>query len=135
VYVCENPSIVEAAADALGGRAAALVCVEGVPSTAALDLLRGFAAGGARLLAHADFDWAGLRIVGQLSATVGATPWRMGAADYRAGLVTSPGGPALGDGRRSSAAWDAGLVPAMRDAGRAVLEEQVIPSLLDDLRQ
>jgi uncharacterized protein (TIGR02679 family) len=135
VYVCENPSIVEAAADAIGSRSAALVCVEGVPSTAALDLLRGLAVGGARLLAHADFDWAGLRIVGQLSAAVGATPWRMLAADYRAGLATSPGGPPLGTGGRISAAWDGDLVTAMREGGRALLEEQVIASLLDDLRR
>lgn len=135
VYVCENPSIVEAAADALGSRCAALVCVEGVPSTAALEVLRGLAAGGARVLAHADFDWAGLRIVGQLAALAGAVPWRMRAEDYRAGLAGSSGGPALGHGHGAAAAWDAGLAPAMREAGRAVLEEQVLAVLLDDLRR
>lgn len=133
VYVCENPSIVEAAADALGRGCAALVCVEGVPSTAALDLLRGLVAGGARLLAHADFDWAGLRIVGQLSAAVGSVPWRMLAADYRAGLAMARGGPPLGNGGRISPAWDADLAQAMREGGRAILEEQVIASLLEDL--
>lgn len=133
VHVCENPSVVEAAADALGGRCAALVCAEGVPSTAALELLRGLAAGGARLLAHADFDWAGLRIVGQLAAVVGASPWRMGVTDYRAGSAASPSGPILGAVGAASAGWDAELVAAMRENGRAVLEEHVLTALLDEL--
>jgi uncharacterized protein (TIGR02679 family) len=133
VHVCENPSIVEAAADALGRQCAALVCVEGVPSTAALELLRDLAAGGARLLAHADFDWSGLRIVGLLAAVVGAQPWRMAAADYRGALHCSPGGPALGRARALSAAWDVELVPAMEEGGQAVLEEHVLAVLLDDL--
>jgi uncharacterized protein (TIGR02679 family) len=135
VYVCENPSIVESAAEALGNRSSALVCVEGVPSTAALEILRGLGSGGARLFAHADFDWAGLRIVGQLAAVTGAAPWRMRATDYRTGRASLRGGPTLGDGNGVSAAWDADLAPAMREGGRALLEEQVITSLLDDLRR
>jgi uncharacterized protein (TIGR02679 family) len=133
VYVCENPSIVEGAADALGSRTRALVCVEGVPSTAALELLRGLAAGGARLLAHADFDWAGVRIAGQLAAVAGAAPWRMSANDYRLALQASPDGPPLGPVRSVGAAWDVELVPAMEKGGRAVLEEHVVAALLKDL--
>jgi uncharacterized protein (TIGR02679 family) len=132
VHVCENPAVVEAAADALGPRCAPLVCVEGVASTAALTLLRGLSAGGARLLVHADLDWAGLRIAAQVLEDAGGGPWRMTAEDYRAALTASPHGPPLG-GRRSTAAWDAELARVMVEGGRAVLEEQVIDVLLRDL--
>ncbi len=132
VHVCENPAVVEAAADALGPRCAPLVCVEGMASTAALTLLRALSAGGARVRVHADLDWSGLRIAAHVLGEAGGEPWRMAAADYRAGLATSPHGPPLG-GRRSLAPWDADLEPAMVAGGRAVLEEQVLDVLLRDL--
>lgn len=132
VFVCENPAVVEAAADRLGPRCAPLVCVEGVPSTAALALLRALAASGARVRAHADLDWAGVRIAGQVLRETGGAPWRMSAGDYRAALAASPHGPALG-GRRAAAGWDAELERAMVEGGRAVLEEQVLQALLGDL--
>jgi uncharacterized protein (TIGR02679 family) len=133
VYVCENPAVVEAAADALGARSAPLVCVEGLPSVAGLALLKALAAGGACLRVHADLDWAGLRIVARvLSAAGSAEPWRMSAANHRAALAASAHGPPL-DGRRASAHWDLELVPAMLEGGRAVLEEQVLDVLLADL--
>lgn len=132
VHICENPAVVEAAADALGPRAAPLVCVEGVPSTGALTLLRSLAAAGARLRVHADLDWAGLRIAAQVLAEAGGSPWRMSTADYRAALALSHHGPPLG-GRRAQAAWDPELTPAMLEGGRAVLEEQVLEALLGDL--
>jgi len=132
VHVCENPAVAEAAADALGSRCAPLVCVEGVASTAALTLLRALSGGGARVLVHADLDWAGLRIAAQVLGEAGGIPWRMTAGDYRAALAASPHGPPLG-GRPSTAAWDPDLVPAMVEGGRAVLEEQVIDVLLRDL--
>ncbi len=134
VHVCENPAVVEAAADALGARSAPLVCVEGVPSTAALTLLRSLAATGARLRVHADLDWAGLRIAAQVLAEAGGSPWRMSAADYRAALALSGHGPSLGS-RRAQAAWDPDLAPAMLEGGRAVLEEQVLEALLQDLER
>jgi uncharacterized protein (TIGR02679 family) len=134
VHVCENPAVVEAAADALGPRSAPLVCVEGVPSTAALALLKATAAGGARLRVHADLDWAGLRIAAQVLAEAGGSPWRMSAADYRTALALCGHGPSLG-GRRTQAAWDPDLAPAMLEGGRAVLEEQVLEVLLGDLER
>ncbi|MDO5094042.1 MAG: TIGR02679 domain-containing protein [Propionibacteriaceae bacterium] len=76
VFVCENPSIVEAAADRFGAASRPLVCTFGVPSQAALDLLR--AVGGARLHVRADEDPAGRRIVARLLRLPDATPWRMG---------------------------------------------------------
>jgi uncharacterized protein (TIGR02679 family) len=132
VFVCENPAVVEAAADALGERSAALVCLEGVRSTAAHALLRALAVCGAGVRVHADFDWAGLRIAGQALAATGGSPWRFGAADYRAAIAAGAGGPAL-TGSASPSPWAPGLAESM-DAGRvAVAEEAVLGHLLMDL--
>lgn len=132
LFVCENPGVVAAAADQLGARAAALVCVEGHPSTAALALLGQLRAGGARVWFHADFDWGGVRIGNLLAERFGALPWRFAAADYRAALADLPEAIPL-QGTPVHARWDAALAPAMRDHGRAVFEEQVLAALLADL--
>ena len=75
VFVCENPGVVAAAADALGQRCAPLVCTEGLPSTAAVALLRQLCDGGARVRFHADFDGAGIRIGNLLVEWFHAAPW------------------------------------------------------------
>jgi uncharacterized protein (TIGR02679 family) len=49
VYVCENPTVVAAAANRLGAACAPLVCLEGQPRTAARVLLGLLAGAGARL--------------------------------------------------------------------------------------
>ncbi len=131
VHVCENPAVVAAAADALGGRCAALVCVEGVPSTASMELLASLVGSGARVLARADFDWAGLRIAGQVIAT-GAAPWRFGAADYLAAVERGRTGPPLA-GREADAPWDTPLAAALRECGVSVPEERLLDELLGDL--
>jgi len=133
VFVCENPAVVAAAADALGDRCAPVVCVEGVPSTAAMELLGRLVASGARLLVRADFDWAGLRIAGQVLAA-GGSPWRFASADYLAAVESGRGGPALG-GREAVAPWAPALAEAMRSRGVAVPEERVIEDLVADLRR
>ena len=132
VFVCENPAVVEAAADALGARCAALVCVEGVPSTAAVVLLRGLAAAGARVRVHADFDWAGLRIAGQVIAETRGEPWRFTAANYAAGITAGRAGPAL-IGAPAASRWDEPLARAMEGTGISVPEEQVLGDLIADL--
>lgn len=132
LLVCENPAVVEAAADAAGRRSRALVCVEGVPSTAALELLRRAAAAGARVRVHADFDWAGLRIAGQVISETAGEPWRFWASDYEAALSGGAAGPALA-GRPAPSPWDEGLAAAMAGAAVAVPEERVIGPLLADL--
>jgi len=66
VRVCENPSVVEAAADALGTRCPALLCTYGRPSTAAWALLRALRQGGAGFLVSADRDDAGRSIAAEL---------------------------------------------------------------------
>ncbi len=132
VLVCENPVVVAAAADRLGSRCGPLVCVEGVPSTAALLLLRRIRQAGAPITFHADFDWGGVRIGNQLAAQFGAGPWRFCAGDYKAGLAAAPEAVAL-EGRAVDAAWDPELSLAMTAAGRALFEEQVLEALLSDL--
>ncbi len=128
VYVCENPTVVAAAANRLGANAAPLVCVEGQPRTAARLLLDRLAAAGAQLAYHGDFDWAGIHIGNLVVRRHGAAPWRFSSADYRA----ARGGRAL-HGDPVAAAWDPQLEHAMIEVGRAVHEEEVLDLLLKDL--
>ena len=130
VHVCENPAVVAAVANRLGPRSAPLVCVEGQPKTASRLLLDQLRSSGIRLAYHGDFDWGGIRIANLVFERHGAVPWRFTAADYR----RTTGGTEL-TGRPVAATWDPDLAPAMRAAGRAVHEEQVIDDLLADLAQ
>jgi len=133
VYVCENPSVVESAAEALHGDCAPLVCVEGHPSVAANLLLSTLRQAGTQLRYHGDFDWAGLAIAADMIMS-GATPWRFSAADYCETLATPHAElPALRDTPVTSAAWDPQLVPAMTTHAVAVEEEHVIQTLIEDL--
>ncbi|WP_158299914.1 TIGR02679 family protein [Glycomyces paridis] len=128
IHVVENPSIVRAATDALGADCPPLVCSEGVPSAALYRLLG--AAPGARIRWRADFDWTGLRIVRRgLERFPNAEPWRMFTTDYRTGTP----GIAL-RGNPTEAPWDPALSPAMETQGTAVMEESLLPALLNDLR-
>jgi uncharacterized protein (TIGR02679 family) len=128
VYVCENPTVVAAAANRLGAACAPLVCLEGQPRTAARVLLGLLAAAGVRLAYHGDFDWAGIQIGNLVVRRHGAVPWRFCSADYRA----ARGGRAL-EGSPVAAVWDAELQAAMVAGGRAVHEEEVMEALLVDL--
>lgn len=90
VFVCENPSIVESAADRLGARCAPLICTFGIPSQAALTLLRRLDTAGVRLSVRADNDHAGQAIVRTVrSAAPGSDLWRYGpdAPTYEEQLV------------------------------------------------
>jgi uncharacterized protein (TIGR02679 family) len=132
VFVCENPSVVAAAADRLGPRCPPLVCVEGVPSSAAMRLLGEWRAAGSTFHVHCDFDWAGIRIANALFAFGLGEPWRFEAADYRGAVDAGHRGPALA-GSRAEPSWSESLAAAMASAGCAVLEEQVLGDLLADL--
>jgi uncharacterized protein (TIGR02679 family) len=132
VAICENPSVVAAAADQLGARCPPLVCVEGIPSSAALRLLRLLLAGGATFRVHADFDWAGVRIANALFALGYGEPWRFDAGDFQSAVSAGHRGPALADSRQEPS-WSSSLGPAMADAGCSILEEQVLGDLLADL--
>jgi uncharacterized protein (TIGR02679 family) len=133
VFVCENPAVVAAAADELGERSPTMVCLDGMPSTAALVVLDGLIAAGATVRFHGDFDWRGVAIAGVLARKVsGAQSWRYGASCYRAAVQRGLGTVAL-TGRTTTSPWDADLAPAMEASGVAVYEEQVLDELLDDL--
>lgn len=80
VFVCENPSVVEAAAIRLGLRSAPLICTYGRPGLACLLLLRAFSDAGIRVKVRADGDPAGREIVRTVFAEVPhAAMWRMDA--------------------------------------------------------
>lgn len=131
VYVCENPVIVAEAADRIGPTCAPLVCVEGVPNTAARILLAGCAREGISLRYHGDFDWAGIRIGNMLVERLPVEPWRYRATDYLNSCEAERGVHLAG--APVDAAWDGDLRAAMEEAAIAVYEEQVIDELVDDL--
>jgi uncharacterized protein (TIGR02679 family) len=133
VYVCENPSVVRAAVEAIPDLRAPLVAVEGQPTTAARLLLRTLSEQGVTLLYHGDFDWPGLRIARLLIERVGARPWRFRAEDYRAAIGRSDAvlRPLAGD--RAASPWDPGLALTMDERRLAVFEEHTIELLIEDL--
>lgn len=129
VFVCENPVVVEVAAEQLGARCASLVCTSGQPGAAAMLLLRLLVDAGAQLRYHGDFDWGGLRIGNVLFDRLPVRPWRFATPDYRTAKVR---GRRLG-GTPVPARWDGSLAEAMSGRGTAVEEEQVVDDLLADL--
>ncbi|MEU1038047.1 DUF2399 domain-containing protein [Streptomyces sp. NPDC005907] len=106
VHVCENPQVVEAAADT--GRTAPLVCTSGSATTVVLALLDALAASGCAFAHHGDFDWPGIALANRIMHRYGAEPWRMRAADYeylvarrgRVGRGTGPHHEHPGHGHR-----------------------------------
>ncbi|WP_419862698.1 TIGR02679 family protein [Candidatus Poriferisodalis sp.] len=79
VLVVENPSVIEHAAD--GRVPFGLVCTNGNPTSAVVELIDQLAASGVDLRYHGDFDAAGIAICRRM-ADRGCTPWMMSAADY-----------------------------------------------------
>lgn len=134
VRVCENPSVVAVAAERLGSRCPALVCTEGVPSTAVMTLLERFHRCGASIRFHGDFDWGGLRIANEMFARFEAVPWRFGERDYREAVAAGFGTPGLA-GFPVATCWDPQLEVSLREVGKAVYEERVVDSLVADLTQ
>ena len=128
VYVCENPSVVSAAARELGSRCRPLVCTNGQPASAARLLLSHLRQAGIELRCHADFDWAGLQIIEQLVRDYAAVPWKMRVDDYRGHVGMIPLAP---QGFMNN--WSPELADALRETGKAVFEEQVMSPLLQDL--
>jgi len=135
VYVCENPRVLEAAAEACAP--AAMVCTLGNPTTVTLFLLDALASvDGVRLAYHGDFDWPGVAIADRVMRRTGASPWRFRAADYRAAVKGARDrGTPLHQlaGAPVVTAWDPDLGSVMARDGVAVHEESVIETLLLDL--
>jgi uncharacterized protein (TIGR02679 family) len=132
VRVCENPAVLRRAAAELGAGSAPLVCTEGQPSAAFHQLAGVVVSGGGELRYHGDFDWPGLAIAGSVMDRHGALPWRMGAADYLAGLRTDVEHVKL-TGTPQLAPWDPELSQVMAAAGRVLFEENTAGDLLQDL--
>jgi uncharacterized protein (TIGR02679 family) len=132
-YVCENPTIVRRAAAELGPASPPLLCTEGLPSLAFHRIARTVTAGGGTLRYHGDFDWPGLAIAQAVMRRHGAEPWRMSAADYRAGVRGADRHLPL-EGPRRPSPWADDLAAAMAETGLVVSEEAVADRLLADLR-
>jgi uncharacterized protein (TIGR02679 family) len=133
VYVCENPTIVRRAAAELGADSPPLLCTEGLPSLAFHRVANAVTEGGGTLRYHGDFDWPGLAIAQAVMDRHRAAPWRMSAADYRAG-VRGAGRHLPLKGTPRSSPWAEDLAPAMAETGLVVSEETVADHLLTDLR-
>lgn len=127
VFVCENPTVVAAAAARYGPACRPLVCVRGQPSAAAQRLLVQLARSGTVLRYHGDFDWGGIRIADRVIGLTGALPWRYRSQD----LVALQGAPLMG--KRVEASWDPDLAAAIEARGMRLEEEQVLEALLGDL--
>ena len=136
VRMCENPSVLHAAASRFGPACPPMVCVEGNPSLAALRLISALIDEGADLSYHGDFGSGGVAIGNRIIGVLGASPWRFGAPDY---IEAVAGAAASGvrcvalKGRVPPACWDDELSPAMTAAGVEIEEELVLDSLLADL--
>ncbi|MFT3798067.1 TIGR02679 family protein [Microbacterium sp.] len=128
VFVCENPSVVDAAARELGAASRPLVCIQGQPSLAADLLLRRIAPAGLRY--HGDFDWGGVRIANRIHAGPGFEPWRYRTVDLEQ-FADLPGAPLKG--APVEARWDGGVLAALKSRAVRLEEEQVIDVLLADL--
>ncbi len=129
VYVCENPTVVAAAANALGAASAPLICIEGQPKTPAHILLLQLRRAGVELAYHGDFDWAGIQIANLIIQRYQAIPWRFCAVDYE----NSAAGTAL-KGKTVTSCWDPDLTAMMIRHQSAIHEEALLPLLLRDLR-
>lgn len=130
VFVCENPAVLRAAVAGWTPDHPPLVCTEGVPSAACHRLLTGV-----RGTVHwrGDFDWTGLRTTADAIDRHHARPWRMSVTDYRRALDAMEIETEPLRGASAASPWDPALAAALRERGRAVMEERIIPQLLADL--
>lgn len=134
IAVCEHPRVLEASVRE--GLRHPVICLSGLPSTTARELLDRLSGDGAVLHVHTDFDWPG--IAAALTAQRhGATPWRMSGDDYRAALDRAAQDrtdlPNL-IGSPVPTPWDPQLADLMSTTSRAIEEEQTLQPLLTDLR-
>lgn len=134
VHVCENPRVVEAAADA--GCTKPLVCTSGNASTAVLTLLDALAAAGCTFSYHGDFDWPGITLANRIITRYEAHPWRMSSDDYErlVAHTKDQGIPQLAlSGAPVAACWDPDLAHTMTAFSVGLHEEATLDLLVDDL--
>jgi len=128
IFVCENVTVLETAADRLGADCPPVVCTDGYPANAALDLIAGLSDAKCMIRQRADFDTAGLAIVDQVrSAAPAASGWRYDAATYatQLGLDFEPEAPTGNEFEQ--------LRVLYRQYGIAVHEEAILDHLMADL--
>jgi uncharacterized protein (TIGR02679 family) len=128
VYVCENPPVVSAVAEALGARTRPLVCTGGWPTTAVGVLLESLRASGCWLRCQADFDADGARIAEHVRRQHGAADWRFDVETYAAAVRRRPRTRAL------VALEEMEVLAAIRFAAVPAYEEDVVELLIADLR-
>ena len=134
IFVCENPRVVEAIADA--GCQRALICTSGNPTTTVLALLDALVGAGAHLAYRGDFDWPGVAMANRIIRRYNARPWRMTAADYEEHVRIARGRATPLQplsGQPIAAEWDPELTPAMQAIGVGIQEESALELLLADL--
>jgi len=128
IFVCENVTVLEAAADRLRATCPPVICTDGYPANAALDLISGLAAAGCTLQVRADFDSDGLSIVDQVASVApGVIGWRYNAATYAAHLDLDF------DAESKTGNELEQLRELYRQHGTAIHEEALLDQLIADL--
>lgn len=131
VYICENPTIIEAAARRLGTRCHPIICSDGQASSAAIKLIQMLEQAGAQLFYHGDADWPGIAIANNLFQQFHTIkPWRFNAEHLLQAHELL--GPKL-EGTPIEATWDTAFSKALSKRGRALHEESTLELLLSDL--
>lgn len=136
ISVCENATVLEAAASRHRDLCPPMVCVEGNPSLAARLLLSSLSEGGTRLRYHGDFGAGGVAIGNIVIGELGATPWRFDSVSHAAAFAAARSNPRpcrTLAGRIPTARWDEALAPAIERCGVEIEEELVLDELLADL--
>jgi len=130
VSVCENPSVVAAAATRLGARCRPLICVDGQPASPVLMLLGRLQRGAIPCRYHGDFDWPGIAIARDLMRRFDMSAWRYGSGDLLQARHLP--GPPL-EGVPLDTPWDPSLSSVLHERGKSLHEEVVMELLLSDL--
>lgn len=129
IFVCENPSVVQAVSQTWPRSTFPLICTEGPLKTAARLLLDQMSQMGFTFRYHGDFEWKGIQMANHfLERYPTASPWRLSAQDYLQVQGKSPL-----EGTPTEAHWDSHLMETMKTEGYAMFEEQVLSKLLNDL--
>jgi uncharacterized protein (TIGR02679 family) len=124
-FSCENPSVLIAAGDTLGGDCRPLVCTAGRPSDAVRLLFSCISRSGGEIRHHGDFDEAGVQILRDLEDRYDAVPWRFDTAALDEAVS------ALGRPNSKSDALD--LDQAVAELASPVPEELLLDRLVQDL--
>lgn len=133
--VLENPSLIEAAADAEFCNVP-VICSAGQPTLAVQTLVRQLQTSGGTVLQHADFDASGLHITRWFQQHTGTTPWKMNNRHYLDAIqnLESPSLP-LEKKTLPVTPWDPALSQSMQRYGIYISEEQVREDLLSGIRE